>query len=44
KGAPVPVNDIWIAAQAIERGAVVVTNDRHFSNIAGLRVFYPHVI
>ncbi|MBN1863604.1 MAG: type II toxin-antitoxin system VapC family toxin [Victivallales bacterium] len=44
KGAPVPVNDIWIAAQAIERGAVVVTNDRHFSNIAGLRVLYPYVI
>ena len=41
KGSPVPVNDIWIAAQAIERGAVVVTRDRHFSIIDGLRVFYP---
>lgn len=41
KGCPVPVNDIWIAAQSIERGAVIVTYDRHFSNIDGLRIWHP---
>ena len=40
KGSPVPVNDIWIAAQSIERGAVIVTYDRHFANIDGLRMWH----
>jgi len=40
KGSPVPVNDIWIAAQCLERGAVIVTYDNHFSNIEGLRIWH----
>lgn len=31
KGTPVPTNDLWIAATAMEHGAVVVTTDGHFS-------------
>ena len=31
KGTPLPTNDLWIAATAMEHGAVVVTMDRHFS-------------
>ncbi|MCX7046851.1 MAG: type II toxin-antitoxin system VapC family toxin [Candidatus Sumerlaeota bacterium] len=36
QGTPIPVNDIWIAASALEHGARLATNDRHFSNIKGL--------
>ncbi|MBI5358686.1 type II toxin-antitoxin system VapC family toxin [Candidatus Amesbacteria bacterium] len=39
KGKPIPSNDIWIAAQAMENGAVLVTYDQHFSEIPGLRVW-----
>ena len=40
KGTPIPVNDIWIAAQCIERGSVIVTYDKHFSDIDGLRIWH----
>jgi predicted nucleic acid-binding protein len=36
KGAPIPTNDIWIAASAMENGAAVATRDEHFSKIEGL--------
>lgn len=36
QGTPIPSNDIWIAAQAIEHGVELITSDRHFENIAGL--------
>ena len=36
KGTPVPTNDIWIAACAMERGLVLYTFDIHFKNIDGL--------
>jgi tRNA(fMet)-specific endonuclease VapC len=36
QGTPIPSNDIWIAAQAMEHGAELITLDRHFENIAGL--------
>ncbi len=38
-GKPVPLNDIWIAAHALEMGAVVVTYDTHFKQVAGLRLW-----
>jgi tRNA(fMet)-specific endonuclease VapC len=38
-GTPVPMNDIWIAASAIESGSVIVSFDRHFSKIAGVRLW-----
>lgn len=36
KGKPIPTNDMWIAAQALENGCVVCTFDKHFSEIDGL--------
>ena len=35
-GTPIPTNDIWIAAHALESGAELVTFDDHFQAIAGL--------
>jgi tRNA(fMet)-specific endonuclease VapC len=35
-GTPIPTNDIWIAAHAVESGAELVTLDRHFEAVAGL--------
>ncbi len=32
-GTPVPTNDVWIAATAMQHGLSVVTLDRHFANI-----------
>jgi len=39
KGTPIPINDVWIAAQAIEHGAVLVSYDRHFLVVPGVRVW-----
>jgi len=39
KGTPIPTNDIWIAAQCLELGAVLVTDDSHFDQVAGLRIW-----
>ncbi len=33
RGNPVPTNDIWIAASAMQHGLTVVTADSHFSSI-----------
>ena len=33
KGKPIPINDVWIAALALVRGAVLLTNDAHFGHI-----------
>lgn len=38
-GTPVPINDIWIAAHVIETGSVLITFDKHFIKIAGLRIW-----
>ncbi len=38
-GKPLPINDVWIAAHALETGAVVVTYDAHFKSIPGLRLW-----
>jgi tRNA(fMet)-specific endonuclease VapC len=35
-GSPIPINDVWIAAQAMEHGAELLTSDRHFEQVAGL--------
>ena len=37
KGKPVPENDIWIAALAIEHDLSLVTRDEHFKNIDELK-------
>ncbi len=35
-GTPIPTNDIWIAAQAMETGADLLSYDQHFQAVAGL--------
>ena len=37
KGQPIPTNDLWIAASALEHGAALLSRDAHFSQIDGLR-------
>lgn len=36
QGTPIPSSDMWIAAQAMEHGAELLTSDRHFEQISGL--------
>jgi tRNA(fMet)-specific endonuclease VapC len=38
-GKMIPLNDIWIAAHSIETGSKLITYDRHFKNISGLRIW-----
>jgi len=38
KGRPIPDNDIWIGAIALQHGLVVASRDRHFEEIENLRV------
>ena len=40
KGRPVPENDIWIAAIAIQRGLMLATRDSHFNQIPGLKATF----
>ena len=36
KGSPIPTNDVWIAAHAMETGADLVSADRHFEAVDGI--------
>ena len=36
KGSPIPTNDVWIAAHALETGADLVSADRHFESVDGI--------
>ncbi len=38
-GYPIPINDVWIAAHALETGSILVTYDDHFAVIPGLRLW-----
>ncbi len=38
KGRPIPQNDMWIAALAMQHGLTLVTRDAHFSHIDGLLI------
>jgi len=40
-GTPIPTNDIWIAAAAMECGARLVSYDAHFASVPGLLVLAP---
>jgi tRNA(fMet)-specific endonuclease VapC len=42
-GKLLPINDVWIAAQAIETGAVLITYDLHFQRVPGLRL-WPNLV
>lgn len=37
-GRPIPENDVWIAALARQHDQAVVSRDRHFDAVKGLRV------
>jgi len=37
-GLPIPENDIWIAACALEHGLPLATRDAHFARVPGLTV------
>jgi predicted nucleic acid-binding protein len=37
-GTPIPINDVWIAAAAMETGSRLITFDRDFERIPGLAV------
>lgn len=37
QGQPIPTNDLWIAASALEHGAALLTYDAHFAHVGGLR-------
>ena len=41
KGTPIPTNDIWIAAHAMETGADLISFDEHFRSVDGLAWVYP---
>jgi tRNA(fMet)-specific endonuclease VapC len=36
RGKPIPTNDLWIAAIAVEHGLVLYTRDAHFATVPGL--------
>ncbi|SRR5258708_15826625 len=38
KGSPIPENDIWIAACAIETDSTLITFDKHFLSIENLKL------
>jgi tRNA(fMet)-specific endonuclease VapC len=38
-GNPIPINDVWIAAHALETGSILITYDDHFLFIPGLRLW-----
>jgi tRNA(fMet)-specific endonuclease VapC len=38
KGRPVPENDIWIAAIAMQHGLTLITRDMHFNEIENLKI------
>lgn len=35
-GNPIPTNDIWIAASALQHDLKLITNDSHFQHVEGL--------
>jgi tRNA(fMet)-specific endonuclease VapC len=36
KGRPIPSNDMWVAASALQHGLMLFTRDAHFGEIEGL--------
>lgn len=38
QGTPIPENDIWIAAIALQNNYTLVTNDKHFNNIENMKL------
>ena len=40
-GTPIPTNDIWIAAAALDTGSRLVSYDAHFQHVQGLILLSP---
>ena len=40
KGTPIPENDLWIAAAALECAMPLATRDAHFNKITGLQLLH----
>lgn len=38
KGSPIPENDIWIAALAVQHQLILVTRDKHFNSIETISI------
>lgn len=38
KGRPIPENDVWIAALALQYNLTLVTRDKHFAEVDGLTI------
>ena len=38
KGKPLPINDVWIAASALQHDLTLVTRDKHFNEISNLKI------
>jgi tRNA(fMet)-specific endonuclease VapC len=36
-GTPIPINDVWIAALCRQHGLPILSQDRHFDLVSGLR-------
>jgi predicted nucleic acid-binding protein len=39
-GRPMPTNDLWIAASAMQYGLTILTTDAHFTHVAQVLVHY----
>jgi tRNA(fMet)-specific endonuclease VapC len=39
QGTPIPTNDIWISALALEHDLTLDTRDQHFQQVPGLKLF-----
>lgn len=39
-GRPIPTNDLWIAASAMQYGLTILTTDAHFTHVAQVLVHY----
>lgn len=38
-GNPIPINDVWLASHVKETGSTLITYDKHFQKILGLRTW-----
>ena len=38
KGTPIPTNDVWIAAIALQNNFTLITNDNHSKEVANLKM------
>ncbi|MCI0492474.1 MAG: type II toxin-antitoxin system VapC family toxin [Planctomycetes bacterium] len=41
QGTPLPTNDLWIAAQALQHDLTLDTRDQHFQHVPGLKLVLP---